>query len=113
MRRGWPFVVAIVAILVFGGVPFHIATSAWPFIVGLAAVGAFAYMPVAITKMVLEARERRAAAGVDGLQDLRDDIADLRGDLESRFADITLAIDDLQPRTLPSAATSDNRSDTE
>ena len=113
MRRGWPFIVAIVAILVFGGVPFHIARETWPFIVGLAAVGAFAYMPIAITRMVIEARDRRTASSSVGLQELRDDIAALRDDLESRFADITLAIDDLQPRTLSGGPTSDDRADGE
>ncbi|MAF10295.1 hypothetical protein CMK11_07580, partial [Candidatus Poribacteria bacterium] len=104
MRRAWPFIVAIVAIIAFRGSPlqFHLPTAAWPFIAGLAAVGVLAYTPVAITKLVLEARTRRGAAAVDGLQEVRDDIAALREDLEGRFADITLAIDDLAPRTLPS-----------
>ena len=63
--------------------------------------------PVLITGMALRYRLKRKVAEAvskEEIEALRREIADLRVDMHSRFADLTLMIDDAMSHALPGAA---------
>ena len=62
----------------------------------------------ALAAVVLLARRRPKSVGTDDpIVQLRDEMRELRDSMESRFADITLMLDDMDKRHLPPGAGGD------
>ena len=106
MRRGWLFLVAALGLATVAIMPMYMGIASLPSFFRLIAFVALCSAPVAIVRAVLKTADDGGGAEEE-LAELREDIAALRGDLEARFADVTLAIDDLAPR----AALNDIRDD--
>ncbi len=98
MRKGWVVVVAIAALGSLAYLPTHLPLQSLPGVFRWLAIASLCWAPVAIVRALLD--HHHDATDTDAIEEMQRELVALRSDIEARFADVTLAIDDLAPRTL-------------